>query len=166
MVAGDLYPQFSDTYPEILSTWMPEVQFRSLVSSLNTTLRRAFSPSAPVSMLGGVVALLSGWISEDLALTGPKSRTRDVEAVIEEWNAERERVWGSGEGSEGMGLVRIIPLRRTAYMCLDIQIPDPKVRVVTSPEQTRPGTRGEEGVGGQEKRSEEFEKEGRIADMV
>ena len=54
-----------------------------------------------------------------------------MEAVIEKWNNERlnERNTGEryGPDAEGDDLVMVVPLRRTAYMSLDIQIPDPKL---------------------------------------
>ncbi|KAK3061235.1 hypothetical protein LTS18_006713 [Coniosporium uncinatum] len=52
-----------------------------------------------------------------MGFAGVKRRLRALEAWIEKWNREA----GAKEG------VSIIPLRRTGYLTLDIQIPDPQI---------------------------------------
>ena len=69
-----------------------------------------------------------------------------MEALIEEWNAAR----GKGLDGEDDGLVRAIPLRRTGYLCLDIQIPDPHVGVVGDDEVEEGTTDPGSGRDGQE----------------
>ncbi|KKY21549.1 hypothetical protein UCRPC4_g03653 [Phaeomoniella chlamydospora] len=120
MVKGDLAPTFSNLYPEILDPMMPEDQFRSLVSKVNETLTAAFDPYSARNMVDSVLGLLTGWVWDDLGLASVKSRLKALEAWVEQWNMQ----YGVREG------VKIIPLRRTGYTTLDIQIPDPQVRVI------------------------------------
>lgn len=61
-----------------------------------------------------------------------KGKLRELERWTEEWN----RTVGARDG------VKIIPLRRTGYMNLDVVIPDPQVRVVEDEE----GVEEREGV--------------------
>lgn len=120
MVRGDLAPTYSNLYPEILDPLLPEHQFRNIIQKINQTLIMAFDPFSKRSWGDGVVGVLTGWLWEDLGFAGVKTRLRDLEDWLAEWNREV----GSAEG------VEIIPLRRTGYMSLDIQIPDPQIRVV------------------------------------
>ena len=93
-----------------------------------------FNPLNRRNWVDGVLGVLSGWVWEDLGETEVKKGTRRMEAVIEEWNrsmarnADRNGGGGGGGGEETE--VKAIPLRRTGYMSLDIQIPDPKIRFV------------------------------------
>lgn len=120
MPHGDLAPAFSNIYPEILDPLVPEDRFRALIMKLNTTLASTFIPTTPRNILDTTMGLLTGWIWDDLGLTGTKRSLKALEAWIEDWN----RDVGAPES------VVVIPLRRTAYLCLDIQIPDPQISIV------------------------------------
>ncbi|KAL9106599.1 MAG: hypothetical protein Q9227_008382 [Pyrenula ochraceoflavens] len=125
MVKGDLAPTFSNLYPEILDPLMPEQEFRTIIQRVNSTLIEAFNPFSARSWVDGILGLLTGWLWEDLggSALAVKKKLRALEQWIEQWNQDV----GSHEG------VKVVPLRRTGYTCLDVQIPDPKVRVVTPP---------------------------------
>lgn len=88
---------------------------------------------------------MTGWLWEDFRPIGIKGKLRALEAWIEDWNREV----GVGEG------VKLIPLRRTAYMNLDIQIPDPQVRIIGEESRSRIG--GSEFGGGGSARSRNSE---------
>lgn len=121
MIAGDEAPAFSNLYPEILDPSVPEDKFRALIAKLNTTLVATFTPSTARNWFDATMGLLTGWLWDDAGLTGIKRSLANLERWIEGWN----RDVGAAEG------VSIIPLRRTAYLCLDIQIPDPQVSLET-----------------------------------
>ncbi|KAL4933144.1 ERF4 family protein [Aspergillus undulatus] len=131
MVSGDLAPTYSNLYPEILDPLLPEQEFRRIIATVNDELIDAFNPYSFRNWIDGAIGLLTGWVWEDIGAPGAKSHLRKVEDWLERWNREV----GAKDG------VRIWSLRRTAYMSLDIQIPDPKVGVVPSENQSRPGTR-------------------------
>ncbi len=120
MVRGDLAPTYSNLYPEILDPLLPEHQFRNIIRKVNQTLVLAYDPFSSSSWVDAVMGVLTGWFWDDLGFGGVKKRLRDLEQWLANWNREV----GSAEG------VKIIPLRRTGYMSLDIQIPDPQVRIV------------------------------------
>jgi Golgin subfamily A member 7/ERF4 family len=120
MVRGDLAPTYSNLYPEILDPLLPEDQFRKIIEKVNKTLVPAFDPYRASNWVDVVIGVLTGWFWDDLGFGGVKKRLRLLEQWLVEWN----RDIGSAEG------VKIIPLRRTGYMSLDIQIPDPQVRIV------------------------------------
>jgi len=120
MVRGDLAPTYSNLYPEILDPLLPEDQFRKIIEKVNQTLVPAFDPYSTSNWVDFVMGVLTGWFWDDLGFGGVKKRLRLLEQWLVEWN----RDIGSAEG------VKIIPLRRTGYMSLDIQIPDPQVRIV------------------------------------
>ncbi|KAL8926736.1 MAG: hypothetical protein Q9208_002810 [Pyrenodesmia sp. 3 TL-2023] len=145
---GDLAPQYSNTYPEILEPWVSEQDFRLLISRINSGLAEAFGISGTEKDGGGrlggwgvwkdaLLGLATGWLWEDFGGAGVKGGCRRVEGLIEEWNREK--------GREGEG-VRCWGLRRTGYLSLDLQIPDPHVRIVGSREDGVNGDR-EEGLG-------------------
>ncbi|KAJ9192258.1 hypothetical protein DTO166G4_6288 [Paecilomyces variotii] len=136
MVKGDLAPTFSNLYPEILDPLLSEQEFRSVISKVNSELIKAFDPYNLRNWFDGAMGLLTGWVWDDLGATGIKSHLRHLEDWLENWNREV----GAKEG------VRIWPLRRTAYMSLDIQIPDPKVGIVTDAPSLS-GTRTSSGLG-------------------
>jgi len=121
MVAGDLAPAFSNLYPEILDPLVTEDKFRALITKLNTTLLHTFDPWRLRNLLDVGMGLVTGWLWDDAGLTGVKRDLLALERWIEGWN----RDVGQPEG------VVIVPLRRTAYLCLDIQIPDPQIAVDT-----------------------------------
>lgn len=124
LLEGDLAPTFSNLYPEILDpAGLSEHEFRKLISHVNSELVPAFNPFAWRNILDSVLGLLTGWVLDDLGATGIKKRLQRVEAWLEDWNMSMEKGAGDGEA------VRIVPLRRTGYLNLDIQIPDPVINV-------------------------------------
>lgn len=129
MVAGDLAPTFSDTYPEILEPWVSEADFRRLIKGINDGLVAAFSPYGWRAWADVVLGVATGWLWDDLGGAGVKGGCKDIEVYIEEWNGQRRQ---GGEKDEESDFATAIPLRRTGYLCLDIQIPDPHVGVVAS----------------------------------
>lgn len=132
MVKGDLAPTYSNLYPEILDSLLPEHEFRKIIAMVNDELISAFNPYSFRNWIDGAIGLITGWIWEDLGAPGVKSHLRRLEDWLEKWNREV----GAKDG------VRIWSLRRTGYMSLDIQIPDPKVGIVRSEgNPSRPGTR-------------------------
>ncbi|KAI1073874.1 Golgin subfamily A member 7/ERF4 family-domain-containing protein [Whalleya microplaca] len=130
LVEGDLAPTFSNLYPEILDpAGVSEQEFRRVIEKLNGELVPIFTPYNWRNILDGILGLLTGWIWDDLGLTSAKTRLRSLEDWIEKWNAEMEKTIGSEEGTIAP---RIVPLRRTGYMNLDIQIPDPEIAPANS----------------------------------
>ena len=130
MMAGDLAPTFSNTYPEILEPWVGEADFRILIKGVNDRLISTFSPFEWRNWLDVALGVLTGWIWEDLGFAGVKKGCKDVENFIEEWNGLRRVEYMEKEDESD--LAKVIPLRRTGYLSLDIQIPDPKVGLVES----------------------------------
>lgn len=124
MVRGDLAPTYSNLYPEILDPLLSEDQFRSIIQKVNQTLVMAFDPYRKRNWLDAAMGVLTGWLWEDLGFGGVKKQLRQLEQWLVDWN----RDVGGVEG------VKIIPLRRTGYISLDIQIPDPQVRIVNEDE--------------------------------
>ena len=134
-IEGDLAPTFSHTYPEVLDPWVSESDFRTLIKSVNEGLIAAFTPYGWRAWVDTILGIATGWLYEDLGFSRVKKGARDVELLIEEWNGQRKM----GLDKEDEDLVKAIPLRRTGYLCLDIQIPDPHVGVVDD-EGEREGT--------------------------
>ncbi|KAK4106706.1 hypothetical protein N658DRAFT_503113 [Parathielavia hyrcaniae] len=125
LLEGDLAPTFSNLYPDILDpAGVSEQQFRRVIDKLNGELVPIFSPYAWRNILDNVLGLATGWLWDDLGFTAAKTRLRSLEKWVEQWNAEMEKTAGS---EEGVIPPRIVPLRRTGYMTLDIQIPDPEL---------------------------------------
>ncbi|KAL8683695.1 MAG: hypothetical protein Q9186_000329 [Xanthomendoza sp. 1 TL-2023] len=143
MPHGDLAPQFSPVYPEILSRWVSEEDFRQLVTHVNEGLWEAFRPEGWMAWRDMILGVATGWLWEDLGGNGVgvKKGVRGVEGWIEGWNLRREGGMGVGVGEEA-GLVKCVGLRRTGFLCLDIQIPDPQVRFADPDEEdvTAPST--------------------------
>ncbi len=137
MIAGDLAPTFSNTYPEILESWVSEADFRMLIKNINEGLIAAFSPYGWRAWMDAVLGVATGWIWEDLGFAGVKKGVRGVEQMIEEWNGQRRNTLEKEEDAE---VVKAIPLRRTGYLCLDIQIPDPHIGTVEEEEGMAMGT--------------------------
>ena len=131
--AGDLYPQYANLYPEILDPLVSDEDFRFLISNLNARLRAAFDPGTARAWADALLGAVTGFIWDDLGLTGSKKGLKGLEAFIEEWNAKKVR-----EGKE----VRVVQLRRTGFMALDFVVPDPEI------DEAEPG--GEEGMGVEE----------------
>ncbi|MCJ1351117.1 MAG: hypothetical protein MMC33_001099 [Icmadophila ericetorum] len=156
LIAGDLAPQYSQTYPEVLSPWVSEAQFRCLISGVNDGLKTAYDPWSSANWADAFLGLATGWLWEDFkgGVSGKTGRrgVGKVERFLEDWNRQLEL--GKGEGSSGeegeeLGLVKAIGLRRTGYMSLDIQIPDPRISIAdddpSDSERERPLT-GTDGV--------------------
>ncbi|CAK7565778.1 MAG: hypothetical protein SEPTF4163_003705 [Sporothrix epigloea] len=124
LIMGDLAPTFSNLYPEILDpAGMNEPEFRRVIDKLNGELTAAFAPWSARNIADGFLGLVSGWLWEDLGLTGAKARLARLERWIEAWNREMART-----ADEGAPIPpKIIPLRQTGYMTLDIQIGDPEI---------------------------------------
>ncbi|KXG49977.1 Golgin subfamily A member 7/ERF4 [Penicillium griseofulvum] len=137
MIKGDLAPTFSNLYPEILDPLLSEQEFRRVISTVNDGIVKAFDPFSFRNWFDGVMGLLTGWVWDDLNAPGTKSQLQNVETWLENWNREV----GAKDG------VHIWSLRRTAYMSLDIQIPDPKVGIVPSEAPSAPNTRPSTGIG-------------------
>lgn len=138
LVEGDLAPTFSNLYPEILDpAGVSEQEFRRVIEKMNGELVPTFNPCHWRNILDGVLGLLTGWIWDDLGLTNTKSRLRKLEAWIQKWNTEMEKTLGS---EEGIIAPKIVSLRRTGYMNLDIQIPDPEIApAISEPSASRGG---------------------------
>jgi hypothetical protein len=121
MLRGDLAPTYSNLYPEIVDPLLPEEEFRTIIHKINQSLVTAFDPYRRRNWVDIALGLLTGWLWEDFAPVDVKKRLRELEQWLADWNRD--------VGSQGG--VEIIPLRRTAYMSLDIQIPDPQAVVMT-----------------------------------
>ena len=148
MIEGDLAPTFSHTYPEILDPWVSEADFRILIKNVNERLITAFSPYGWRAWVDMVLGVATGWIYEDMGFAGVKKEARDVDLFIEEWNGQRRKGLDKEEEKE---LVRAISLRRTGYLSLDIQIPDPHVGVVEDEGEREEIADGSAAGGGREK---------------
>ncbi|KAE8448450.1 hypothetical protein EG329_009515 [Mollisiaceae sp. DMI_Dod_QoI] len=129
MIEGDLAPTFSNLYPEILDpAGVSEQEFRTMIERINSELIPAFNPFGFRNILDSMLGLLTGWIWDDLGFTAVKGRLTRVEKYLEDWNKEME-----GRSKEGPdNAPRIVPLRRTGYMNLDIQVPDPEISYPSS----------------------------------
>ncbi|KAH7632329.1 Golgin subfamily A member 7/ERF4 family-domain-containing protein [Sordaria sp. MPI-SDFR-AT-0083] len=141
LLEGDLAPTFSNLYPEILEpAGLSEQEFRRVIQKLNSELVPIFSPYNWRNILDGVLGLATGWLWEDFGFTGVKGRLQNLENWIEQWNKEMEKTVGSEDGTIPP---KIVPLKRTGYMTLDIQIPDPEI----APAPPTPGaSRGTDGA--------------------
>lgn len=160
MAAGDLYPQYSSLFPELLlEAGIGEEKFRECIARINRVLMEVYMPagvsgvykaqngqntgnipsnSSGRNFLDGVLGLLTGWVWDDTGLLGIKSGVERVEGVIRTFNKELEH-----EGKDA----RWISLRGTAYLSLDIQIPTPQIAFIENEEgestarpPTTPGT--------------------------
>ncbi|KAI4870811.1 Golgin subfamily A member 7/ERF4 family-domain-containing protein [Hypoxylon rubiginosum] len=130
LIEGDLAPTFSNLYPEILDpAGVSEQEFRRVIEKLNGELIPIFNPYSWRNILDGVLGLITGWVWDDLGLTYAKTRLRSLESWIDKWNIDMEKAAGS---EEGIIAPRIVSLRRTGYMNLDFQIPDPEIAPATS----------------------------------
>ncbi|KAI2740455.1 hypothetical protein DTO013E5_5496 [Penicillium roqueforti] len=137
MIKGDLAPTFSNLYPEILDPLLSEQEFRRVISTVNGGVIKAFDPFSFRNWFDSTMGLLTGWVWDDINAPATKSQLQRVEAWLENWNREV----GAKDG------VHIWSLRRTAYMSLDIQIPDPKVGIVPSEAPSAANTRPSTGIG-------------------
>ncbi|KAI1037093.1 hypothetical protein LB503_009101, partial [Fusarium chuoi] len=134
LIKGDLAPTFSNLYPEILDpAGLSEQEFRRIIEKLNGELIPAFDPHGLRNIIDTLLGLVTGWIWDDVGLTGVKSRLNSLEKWIEQWNLEMEKAIGT---EDGVIPPKILPLRQTGYMTLDIQIPDPEI--APAPSTTNP----------------------------
>ncbi|KAF5521080.1 Ras modification protein ERF4 [Colletotrichum aenigma] len=125
LLEGDLAPTFSNLYPEILDpAGLSEQEFRRIIDRLNGELVPIFSPYNWRNIMDSVLGLVTGWLWDDLGFTGVKARLKRLERWVDQWNNEMEKTVGNEDPSMAP---RIISLRRTGYMTLDIQIPDPEI---------------------------------------
>ncbi|KAG7129038.1 hypothetical protein HYQ44_005272 [Verticillium longisporum] len=103
LIEGDLAPTFSNLYPEILDpAGLSEQEFRRVIEKLNGELIPIFNPYDWRNIVDSMLGLVTGWLWDDFGLTG------------------------------GASAPKLIPLRRTGYMTLDIQISDPEVAAAPS----------------------------------
>lgn len=113
MIAGDLAPQYSNTYPEILEPWVSEHDFRTLLARVNEGLLETFRVDGWRAWADMIAGVATGWLWEDFG--GEKVRVkkgvRGVEAWIEEWNRR---------GGREIDGVRCVSLRRTGYLSVSL----------------------------------------------
>ena len=128
MIKGDLAPTYANLYPEILDPLVNEDDFRAIVKKINDSLVAAFDPYSFRACLDAIMGVATFWLWDDAGLTGVKRQLAELERWIDDWNQNV----GAKEA------VKIIPLRRTGYLTLDIQIPDPHLGPDTGT--TRPTT--------------------------
>ncbi|KAF5696722.1 hypothetical protein FGLOB1_13297 [Fusarium globosum] len=134
LIKGDLAPTFSNLYPEILDpAGLSEQEFRRIIEKLNGELIPVFDPYGLRNIIDTLLGLVTGWIWDDVGLTGVKSRLNSLEKWIEQWNLKMEKTIGTEDGAIPP---KILPLRQTGYMTLDIQIPDPEI--APAPSTTNP----------------------------
>lgn len=120
LAAGDLYPQYANLYPEILDPLVSDGDFRDLIASINAILQRTLSPYTSRAWIDSLLGAATGYVWDDLGLTGAKKGEKELEMFITKWNQDKER-----SGYE----VKLIQLRRTGFMSLDFVIPDPGIDV-------------------------------------
>lgn len=118
LVAGDLYPALQNLYPEILVGFITEDQFRSLIATLNKMLEEAFTPWSVGGWFDAILGIATGFLWDNTGLTASKRKVAQMERWVDDWNHEAE--------SQGRQ-VKLIGLRRTGFLSLDIQIPDPHI---------------------------------------
>ncbi|PWW78076.1 hypothetical protein C7212DRAFT_278183 [Tuber magnatum] len=116
MINGDLSPAYSNTFPDILEPYVSEERFRTVIARVNRELAVAFDPWNLWNWLDAMLGLFTLWVLEDIVDTYIKRKLRVVEAFLQQQNEELEKA-----GSQAV----FVPLRRTGYMNLDVQIPDP-----------------------------------------
>ncbi|KAI9901885.1 hypothetical protein N3K66_003702 [Trichothecium roseum] len=135
MVEGDLAPTFSNLYPEILDpAGLPEQEFRRIIEKINGDVISIFNPYGGRNMLDAILGVATGWLWDDFGLTSAKSRLDKLEKWIETWNQTMVKNFSP---NDAYMIPRIISLRQTGYMTLDIQIPDPEIQA--APSTTGPG---------------------------
>lgn len=114
LLEGDVAPTFSNLYPDILDpAGVSEQEFRRIIDKLNSELVPIFSPYDWRNILDGVLGVATGWLWDDFGFTAVKSRLRNLDKWIEQWNAQMEKTVGAEEGAVPP---KIVPLKRTGYM--------------------------------------------------
>lgn len=120
LLHGDLAPTFSNLYPEILDpAGFSEHEFRKVVDRVNAEIVPAFDPYSLRNVLDSMLGLVTGWLWDDLGLTGIKSRLNNLEKWLEQWNEEMVRSLASDEGAIPP---KLISLRRTGYMSVSAHL--------------------------------------------
>ena len=120
LIAGDLYPQYANLYPEILDPMVTDEEFRDVIQQINSILLKAFSPDTFRAWADAILGVATGYFWDDLGFTGARSGEKELERYINRWNAEREK-----EGRE----VKLIQPRTTGFMTLDFVVPDPGIDI-------------------------------------
>ncbi|KAL1302502.1 hypothetical protein AAFC00_002891 [Neodothiora populina] len=118
LVAGDLYPAFQNLYPEILIGYVSEDDFRKIIETTNKMLKEAFNPWATGNWFDAFLGIATGFLWDNTGLTATKRKVARLERWVDEWNYEAQR---------GGNDVLLIGPRKTGFLTLDIQIPDPKI---------------------------------------
>ena len=118
LVAGDLYPALQNLYPEILIGYIDEEEFRYIIETLNSMLKESFNPWAASSWIDSALGVATGFLWDNTGVTVTKRKVRHLERWVDDWNRQAQDL-----GREA----RIIGPRRTAFLSLDIQIPDPLI---------------------------------------
>lgn len=72
-----------------------------------------------------MLGVVTGFIWDDVGLTGAKSGVRNLETYIDRWNAQK-----ASEGHE----VKLVQPRRTGFMSLDFIVPDPGLDAIDTAE--------------------------------
>lgn len=116
LISGDLYPAFQNLYPEILAGYVSEPEFRSIIDTTNRLLHEAFDPWTTSNWIDAILGIATGFLWDNTGLTSTKRRVARLEKWLDGWNIEAQRL--------GKNVVIIGP-RRTGFLSLDIQIPDP-----------------------------------------
>lgn len=128
---------------------LSDADFRDLIAHLNTLCRAAFATSTAAAWRDALFGAFTGYLWDDLGFTTARRGEKAIERFIERWNAARERreravglipagarrrVGAKGEeifedGDEGAVPrgVRVVQLRRTGYLSLDLVVPDPGI---------------------------------------
>lgn len=118
LVAGDLYPALQNLYPEILIGYVSEEEFRIIIETTNKMLKEAFDPWVKSNWVDAALGIATGFLWDNTGLTMAKRKMARLEKWMDEWNRDAQR-----QGKE----VRLIEPRRTGFLSLDIQIPDPLI---------------------------------------
>lgn len=114
LLEGDAAPAYSNLYPEILmDAGLSEQEFRDIIRNINMRLKEAFDPLSWRNVLDSVVGAATGWLWDDLGVTGIKSKLAKVEEWVEEWNRRKEANFQTGQG---VFAPQLISLRQTGYM--------------------------------------------------
>ena len=120
LVKGDLAPTFSNLYPEILDpAGVSELEFRRVIEKLNGDLVPIFDPYSARNVMDTLLGLVTGWLWDDLGLTGIKARLNELDKWINKWNLEMEKAMAS---EEGIIPPKLIPLRQTGYMSVSCMV--------------------------------------------
>lgn len=120
LIAGDLYPQYANLYPEILDPLVTDDEFRIVIGRVNEIMEQAFSPDTVRAWVDAILGIATGYFWEDLGFTGVRSGEKEMEGYIYQWNQEREK-----EGRD----VRLVQPRTTGFMTLDFVVPDPGIDI-------------------------------------